>query len=166
MTKLKSLSAAAVPAALERAAHYRLLNEPMLAESICRDVLRVESHNQEALITLLLAQTDQFDIHMTQAFKAAQQTLERLTGEYERTYYGALICERRAHWHLDRGAHGSGPVAYDWYRKAMDLYEAADEHSPPDNNDAVLRWNTCVRILRQRPNVKPTPKDTFQPLLE
>ena len=166
MAKLKQLSPQAVPAALERAGRYRLLNEPMLAESICRDVLRVAPDNQEALTTLLLAQTDQLDSHMTKAFKAAQETLERLAGEYEQTYHGGLICERRAHWHLDRGTPGSGAVAYDWYSKAMELYEAAEQLSPPGNNDAVLRWNTCVRILRQRPEVKPKPEEAFHPLLE
>ncbi len=166
MTELKRLSQQAVPAALERAAHYRLLNEPMLADSICRDVLRVDPDNQEALVKLLLSQTDQFESHLAEAFKAAQKTLGRIEGEYERVYYEALICERRAHYHLDRGAPGSGPVAYDWYRKAMDLYEAAAGLGPPDNDDAVLRFNTCERILRKRSDVEPRPEDTFQPLLE
>ena len=44
------------------------LNEPGEAESICRDVLEVDPDNQDALITLLLALTDQFD---TEAASAA-----------------------------------------------------------------------------------------------
>ena len=166
MAKLKRLSEQAVPAALERATHYRLLNEPMQSESICRDVLRIDPANQEALVTLLLAQTDQFDSRLAQAFAAAQKTLERLPDSYQRDYYGGLICERRANAQLERGGPGSGPIAYDWYRKAMDLYEAAEHHRPVDNDDAVLRWNTCERILRQRDDVKPMRKDSFQPLLE
>ncbi len=166
MAKLKRLSEQAVPAALERATHYRLLNEPMQSESICRDVLRIDPANQEALVTLLLAQTDQFDSRLAQAFAAAQKTLERLPDSYQRDYYGGLICERRANAQLERGGPGSGPIAYDWYRKAMDLYEAAEQHRPADNDDAVLRWNTCERILRQRDDVKPMRKDSFQPLLE
>ena len=165
MAKLKKLSEQAVPAAIKRAAYYRLLNEPMQSESICRDVLRVDPDNQEALTTLLLAQTDQFVGRLAKVFTAAEETLQRLGGEYQKAYYGGLICERRGNAHLERGGIGSGSVAYDWYRKAMDLYETAEQHRPADNDDAILRWNTCERILR-RPEVQPRPEDDFQPLLE
>src|SRR6266478_1971661 len=60
MPELKSLSREAVPAALEKAMRYRLLNEPAEAESICLDVLKTDPENQEAIITLLLALTDRF----------------------------------------------------------------------------------------------------------
>ena len=46
---------------LEKALRYRLLNEPLEAESICLDVLQAEPANQEALVTLVLARTDLFD---------------------------------------------------------------------------------------------------------
>ena len=58
MSELKTLSTEAVPAALEKAEHYRLLNEPEEAESICQDVLAADPANQRALIVLLLARTD------------------------------------------------------------------------------------------------------------
>jgi len=61
MFELKLLTKVAVPKALERAERYRFLNEPGEAESICLDVLRVEPDNQKALITLLLALTDQIE---------------------------------------------------------------------------------------------------------
>ena len=54
MRELKPISTAAVPAALEKALRYRLLNEPAEAESICRDVLLADPGNQEALVTLVL----------------------------------------------------------------------------------------------------------------
>ena len=60
MFELKSLHKEAVPAALERAKHYRLLNESGAAESICLDILQVEPDNQEALVTLVLAMSDRF----------------------------------------------------------------------------------------------------------
>ena len=41
MFELKRLSADAIPAALEKALRYRLLNDPAEAESICHDVLRI-----------------------------------------------------------------------------------------------------------------------------
>ena len=59
MVEPRLISIAGIPAALEKATRYRLLNEPLEAESICRDVLAVDPENQEAVITLLLAVTDQ-----------------------------------------------------------------------------------------------------------
>src|SRR5262245_41868642 len=59
--QMKALSKEGIPAALERAERYRLLNEPSQAESICLDILTTEPHNNEALIMLLLALTDQFE---------------------------------------------------------------------------------------------------------
>ena len=58
MFELKRLSEDAIPAALEKALRYRLLNEPAEAESICHDVLSIDPENQEALVLLLLALTD------------------------------------------------------------------------------------------------------------
>ena len=60
MRELKPLSRDAVDAALAKAERYRFLNEPGEAESICLDILAVDAANQGALITLLLALTDQF----------------------------------------------------------------------------------------------------------
>ena len=60
MFELKLLSADAIPAALEKALRYRLLNDPAEAESICHDVLRIDPENQQALVNLLLALTDRF----------------------------------------------------------------------------------------------------------
>ena len=68
MVEPKLISKAGVPAALEKATRYRLLNEPLQAESICRDILTVEPENQQALITLLLAVTDQFDKELAGTF--------------------------------------------------------------------------------------------------
>jgi len=166
MAKLKRLSEQAVPAALERATHYRLLNEPMQSESICRDVLRIDPANQEALVTLLLAQTDQFDSRLAQAFAAAQKTLERLPDSYQRDYYGGLICERRANAQLERGGPGSGPIAYDWLRRAMDHYESADEVGPEGNEEALLRWNTCARVIMRDRNIRPLPDERVPTMLE
>ena len=59
--ELKSISAENISDALVKVERYRLLNEPVLAESICLDVLAVMPDHQQALISLLLARTDQFD---------------------------------------------------------------------------------------------------------
>ena len=60
MIELKKLPTESIPAALEMARRYRLLNEPDAAESICLDILVVDPRHQETLITLLLALTDKF----------------------------------------------------------------------------------------------------------
>src|SRR5205807_4827192 len=95
---LKPISNEAVPKALEKAERYRLLNEPGLAESICLDILAVLPSHQEALISLLLARTDQFDRGVT--MQSAEEVLPRIEGEYDRAYYAGLIWERQGHAHL------------------------------------------------------------------
>jgi hypothetical protein len=163
--ELKSLHTEAVPAALKKAEHYRLLNEPMQAESICRDVLQLEPSNRQALITLVLALTDQFSSDASLRAAEARQLVDSLRDEYERTYYTALVCERRATAYLERGSHGSKQLAYDWYRQAMDWYEKAEPIRPPGNDDAVLRWNTCARLIMQR-RLEPAEEPAYDPALE
>jgi hypothetical protein len=46
MFDLKPLSKEAIPAAIDKAMRYRLLNEPGEVESICLDVLQTDPHNQ------------------------------------------------------------------------------------------------------------------------
>ena len=57
---LKPITPEGIPAALEKAERYRLLNDSSAAESICLDVLEIDPSNQKALVSLLLAITDQF----------------------------------------------------------------------------------------------------------
>jgi hypothetical protein len=162
---LKPISPEAVPAALEKAQRYRLLNEPEEAESICLDVLAVEPANQTALVMLLLALTDQFRTDHGNCVREALEVLPRLAGEYERHYYAGIIWERRANARLAQGGPGSGAVAFEWLRKAMECYERAEALRPAGNDDALLRWNTCVR-LAQRHRLAPEAEEQFQPTLE
>jgi len=166
MPDLKPLSPEAVPAALDKAVRYRLLNEPMQAESICLDILTLEPSNEKALITLLLALTDQFDRRMSSAVREARELLPRFESDYARAYYEGIIWERRANALHDRGGPGAGNLAYDGLRQAMACYEKAIELRSPANDEAVLRWNTCTRILARHPDIRPVPQDDFQPLLE
>ena len=73
--------------ALEKAHHYRLLNEPAEAESICLDVLEVDPDHQQALVTLLLALTDRFTKGYAISATQAKEVLPRLHDEYQRAYY-------------------------------------------------------------------------------
>ena len=163
MFELKPLSSDAVEAALAKAERYRLLNEPGEAESICLDVLQVEPDHQPARIMLLLALSDQF-AEAPGAAARAQQLASELTGEYERLYYGGLVAERRAKAHLARGAVG-GHGAYEWLHDALDFFGRAERVRPAGNDDAILRWNACVRLLRSQPQLQPregAPRDEPQ----
>jgi hypothetical protein len=147
MFELKRLSSEAIPAALERALRYRLLNEPAEAESICHDVLEIDPQNQEALVTLLLAITDRLGKGYGVGVTEAQEVLARLRDEYERAYYAGIICERRAKAQLRHGYPGAGHDAYEFLREAMTWFEKAEALRPSKNDDALLHWNTCARII-------------------
>jgi hypothetical protein len=147
MFELKRLSQDAIPAALEKALRYRLLNEPAEAESICHDVLHIDPGNQEALVLLLLALTDRFGKGYAVGVTQAQQILPRLHSEYERAYYAGIICERRAKAQLRQGHPGSRANAYEFLREAMSWFEQAEAIRPPKNDDSLLHWNTCARII-------------------
>src|SRR5262245_19720196 len=88
--ELKPLSKEGIPAALERAERYRLLNEPSQAESICLDILATDAQNRDAMVMLLLSLTDQFGDHADSVARA-HDVLERLNDEYQQAYYGGLI---------------------------------------------------------------------------
>lgn len=166
MFELKRLSRDAVPAALEKAERYRLLNEPLEAESICRDILEVDPDNQEAIVILLLALTDQFDDRLGDAVEPAREALSRIRDEYSRQYYSGILCERRAKSHLTRGGPRAVYSAYGWFREAMEHFEKAIEIRPPHNDDAILRWNTCARVLMANPKLAPEQEEAFQTWLE
>lgn len=166
MYELKTLSKDAVASALQKAEHYRLLNEPYEAESICLDILEVDPDNQDALITLLLALTDKFAKELNPTFTRVQEVLERLGNQYCKAYYGGIICERRAKVHLERGGPGSGQVACEWFKKAMAAYEKALTSCSPGNQDAILRWNTCARVLNENPDVRPAEADSGVQMLD
>jgi hypothetical protein len=167
MFPLKPISRDSIPAALQKAERYRLLGEPTAAESICLDVLALEPEHQQAAITLLLAITDQFPEAPAEGERRAREVLPRLRDEYKRAYYEGIIYERRAKAHLRHGAPGAGEMAYEWFRKAMTWYERAEALRSPGNDEAILRWNTCARILaRDADHVRPRLLEDYEPSLE
>ncbi len=163
MFKLKPITKDSIPRALEKAERYRLLNEPSEAESICLDILLVEPENQRALITLVLALTDQFE-NGTKVHEA-RDVLPRLWDDYQKLYYAGIVCERRGMALLDHGGPGSGYVAYDWLSEAMEWYEKAEKLRPSGNDDAILRWNTCARTIMQK-NLHAGPRERAESQLE
>jgi tetratricopeptide (TPR) repeat protein len=163
MFQLKSLAREAIPKALQKAERYRLLNEPWDAESICQDVLQIDPDNQEALVVLLLSITDQFDTGAT--MNHAKEALKGIRDEYQKSYYAGIISERFAKRQLDHGGPGSGYVAYDWLENAMKWYEKAESLRPDGNDDALLRWNSCARLIMQH-NLVPDPEERSELPLE
>jgi tetratricopeptide (TPR) repeat protein len=166
MFELKRLSKAAVPAALEKAQRYRLLNEPQEAESICLDVLEVEPENQRALTTLLLALTDQFEERLAEAVPRAREVLERLRDPYSQAYYEGLVHERKAKAQLRRGGLGAAHAVYEGLHRAMACFERAAALRPTGDDEALLRWNTCARLLMSHRELVPAPPDAGEQMLE
>jgi hypothetical protein len=165
MFDLKPLSKNAIPAALTKAERYRLLNEPMQAASICEDVLRVEPDNSAARVTLILALSDEFGgPDQAAAMTRARTLLPGLQSAYERAYYAGILAERRALCYLANGKAGSGVTAYEGLREAMASFELAEAVRPPDNDDAILRWNACARVLMRHPQLGPRAEERDMPL--
>ena len=163
MLELKPLSTEGIPRALAKAERYRLLNEPWQAESICQDVLRVDPQNQTALVSLILALTDQFDRGVSA--QEAREVIPRLKDEYERAYYSGVVCERKATRLFEQRHLGSAPIVFEAFREAMTWYEKAEAIRPPANDDAILRWNTCARFLARYPDLKAAENERAHPAM-
>jgi hypothetical protein len=158
MPELKPLSKDAVESALAKAERYRFLNEPGEAESICLDILQIDPGNQDAIVMLLLALTDQFRDETSSARNAAARAgdlVERLADDYDRNYYAGIIRERRAKAVLQRDSYAAATTANGWLREAMIFFERAQAIRPAHNDDAVLRWNACGRLLQHLPDTEP-----------
>ena len=143
MTKLKTLHGC-VDNALAKADLLRLHGEPDVAESICRDVLAVSPEHQGALVRLVLCLTDQF--RDGAKLETTRDVAAQLHDEYERWYYLGVIYERWARSLYRRG--NPDAVALEWYVEAMRSFDKAQALAAPDNEDAVMRWNACLRRIR------------------
>ena len=147
---LKTISKSGFSEAFQKVELYRYLNEPEEAESICRDILAVEPDNQLALRLLGLTLTDQFLGVSSDRYGEVQSAFRSLKDPYERLYYTGLLHERRAKAQLRAGhpPHSLLPL----FEEAMRCFAEAEEIRPAGNDDAILRWNRCVRLLQSRPD--------------
>lgn len=166
MYELKPISRDYIPRAIQKAERYRLLNQSWAAESICLDILEVDPDNQQVLAMLVLALTDLHSGVAATGVKRAKEYLARITDEYQRTYYSGMISERRGQALLSQGGMGSGAMAYDALREAMTYYEKAEAIRPAGNDDAILRWNTCARVLSGNAHLEARPDNAYEPALE
>ena len=144
--QLKSISHAGIAEALAKVELYRYLNEPEESESICRDILAVEPAQQLALRLLGLSITDQFMGGVTDRYREAQEAFNQLTDSYERHYYTGLLFERRAKAQLTAGQ--SPHTLLPLLERALESFGEAEKIRPKGNDDAILRWNRCVRLLQ------------------
>lgn len=165
MIKLKPISRDSIPRAIQKAERYRLLNQSWAAESICLDILEVDPENQQVLVMMVLALTDVHSGVAASGVLKAKEFLVRLTDDYQRAYYSGMIAERRGQALLERGGMGSGGMAYESLKDAMAFYEKAEAIRPAGNDDAILRWNTCARVLAGNSHLAPT-SDTYEPSLD
>lgn len=144
--QLKSISLEGVEEALSKVETYRFLNQPEEAESICHDVLSVAPGHQLALRSLGLAITDQFTGSPSDRYADAENAFRELNDPYERLYYMGILHERRAKAQLQ--AHRPPHTLLVLLEEAMRCYAEAEKIRPAGNDDAILRWNRCVRLIQ------------------
>jgi tetratricopeptide (TPR) repeat protein len=149
--QLKTISRNGIAEALAKVQHYRYLNQAEEAESICRDILTVDPENQMALRQLGLAITDQFKGAVSDRFREAQGSFEKLSSAYERSYYQGILHERRAKAQLRAGHTAHSLLAS--FENAMRFFEDAEKIRPQGNDDALLRWNRCFRLMQDIPDM-------------
>jgi tetratricopeptide (TPR) repeat protein len=148
--KLKELGARNLAAAVTLAKHYRDLNQPEEAESICRDVLAVSGDDTEALRTLGLALTDRFPTAWMTLFDEACGVFAKLPSTYERVYYTAIAWERYAKAQLEAGrAHN----AIHAFEEALQGFSEAEKLGQADDPAPILHYNRCVRALTTHPDL-------------
>ncbi len=157
--KLKTISKDGIAEAISKVELYRYLNEPEEAESICHDILAADPENQLAQRLLGLTITDQFEGQSSDRYAEAEKIFQNLTDPYERFYYLGLLHERRAKAQM--GAGRPAKMLVGSFQEAMRCFEEAEKIRPPHNDDAVLRWNRCVRLLEKIGQVEGEREETF-----
>ncbi|PCJ32901.1 MAG: hypothetical protein COA90_01315 [Gammaproteobacteria bacterium] len=146
--ELHNIRIDAIDEALAKAKQYRSLLEPEIAESICLDVLNIAPDNQDVLIVYILTLLDQISRTEKQSqIKVIERTIAQLTSQYKRHYYSGLLSERRARHLITQSM--SHSFAYDYFVEALTCYKQAIERCPDQNDEAILRWNSCVRTIEK-----------------
>ena len=164
--KLKPISKESIPRAIQKAERYRLIDQSWAAESICRDILEIDPANQQVLVMFVLALTDQLADDHGRVLKLVHDTLPRIADAYQRAYYTGIASERSGQALLHRGGMGSGAMAYDALREAMRWYENAEAIRPAGNDDSILRWNTCARLISGNSHLAPVTESAYEPALD
>src|SRR6202167_1316686 len=143
--KIKRISTAGIAAAIAKAERYRSLNEREEAESICRDILAIEPQHQLAVRLLGLALTDQFTGRGADRYREAEAIFLELKDADEGLSYPGILHERPAKAQLKAGQLPRSLSAL--FEHALHSFAEAEKIRPAGNDDAILRWNRCVRLL-------------------
>ena len=61
---------------------------------------------------------------------------------------------------LKRGRPGASHIAYDYFKVAMDHLGKAKTLTDDQNDDAILRWNSCARTINSK-KLEPLEDDNF-----
>jgi hypothetical protein len=125
-----------------KAEHYRLLNQPSEAESICRDVLAADPEDQLALRNLGLAITDQFTGGDSDRYAEVADAFGRLTDDYESAYYTGILHERRVKAQLAAGRPPHALLVT--LQEALRCFEAAESIRPERNGSGGCRRQPLV----------------------
>jgi hypothetical protein len=157
--QLKTISRDGIAEAISKAELYRYLHEPEETESICHDVLAADPGNQMAMRLLGLAITDQFSGQSSDRYGEVERIFQDLSSLYERHYYTGILYERRAKAHLRAGF--PRQILESSFLQAMHCFEEAEKNRPSNNDDALLRWNRCVRLLETLPQTEGRPAEEF-----
>ena len=143
---LKKISSDALEHSLQKAKHYRLLAQPEQAESLCLDILELDPSNQATLVVMVLSLTDQFSRRGSAGcIRRAKGYLAKIENGYHKLYYGGIISEREGRAMLERGP--ARKFSHECFREAMELFNKAEALSPENDDDAILRWNSCARTI-------------------
>src|SRR5258708_16610829 len=148
--QLKSISKAGIPEAIAKVELYRYLNEPEEAESICRDILAIEPEQQLARRMLGLSITDQFLGIPSDRYEECRSIFQSLRDPYERFYYTGLFLERRAKAQLRTGC--AAHILLPLVEEALHNFGQAEKIRPIGNDDSILPWNHCLRLLHSPPD--------------
>ena len=165
LPSLKPISKDAIPRALEKAERYRMLNEPFFAESICLDVLAADPEHGKALAIYVLSLTDQFKTNASTGIPKAKAAIAKMKTDFDKLYYAGIVSERRAVALLERSPAGASAAAWFHLKDAMGFYEKADAvQADQTNDDALLRYNTCLRLISHYRLTEPPPESRDFPL--
>ena len=73
--------------------------------------------------------------------------------------------ERRAKARYQAGGPGADRNVYEWMATALQLFETAEPLRVQGNDDALLRWNACVRFLNQHRELAPAVEEVAEPIV-
>ena len=115
---------------------------------------------------LVLSISDQLPQELSSGVRRAREVLVHVADEYKRAYYNGIVCERYAVAQLRHDAPRAGESAYEWLREAMQWFERAEAMRAPGNDESILRWNTCARMIARTPSLVPATREEYEPSLE